>query len=90
MGIYSRSGNNNQYIWLYLDKQWLLCNFQWTTQVMYPEKSPLSTVTDKELKMIPDELNSLPRKRMGFKTSNEVFMQSLNRVALCVGIYVTK
>jgi hypothetical protein len=27
------------------------------------------------------------RKRLGFKTPNEVFMQSLNRVALCVWIY---
>jgi len=29
-------------------------------------------------------------KRLGFKTLNEVFMQSLNRVALHVLIYVTK
>jgi IS30 family transposase len=36
------------------------------------------------LRMIQQELNSRPRKRLGFKTPNEVFMQSLNRVALRV------
>ncbi|MBU3538260.1 IS30 family transposase, partial [Polynucleobacter sp. UK-Gri1-W3] len=40
--------------------------------------------TDKELRMIQDRLNNRPRKRLGFKTPNEVFMQSLNRVALRV------
>jgi IS30 family transposase len=34
--------------------------------------------------MIQDRLNYRPRKRLGFKTPNEVFMQSLNRVALHV------
>ncbi|MDH6303254.1 IS30 family transposase, partial [Polynucleobacter sphagniphilus] len=43
-----------------------------------------STVTDKELRMIQDRLNNRPRKRLGFKTPNEVCMQSLNRVALRV------
>ena len=32
--------------------------------------------------MIQDPLNKRPRKRLGFKTPSEVFMQSLNRVAL--------
>ena len=49
-----------------------------------PKKRALSTVTDKELKMIQDQLNNRPRKRLGFKTPSEVFMQSLNRVALRV------
>jgi hypothetical protein len=44
-------------------------------------------VTNQELRMIQQELNSRPRKRLGFKTPNEVFMQSLNRVALRVWIY---
>ena len=41
-------------------------------------------IADEELRMIRAELNSRPRKRMGFKTPNEVFMQSLNLVALRV------
>ena len=49
-----------------------------------PKKRLLSTVTDKELSMIQEELNSRPRKRLGFKTPSEVFNQSLNRVALRV------
>ncbi len=50
----------------------------------YIQKKPLSTVSDAELRMIQDRLNNRPRKRLGFKTPNEVFMQSLNRVALRV------
>ena len=34
--------------------------------------------------MIQDQLNNRPRKLLGFKTANVVFMQSLNRVALCI------
>jgi len=49
-----------------------------------PKKRSLSTLPDKELRMIQAELNSRPRKRLGFKTPNEVFMQSLNRIALRV------
>jgi hypothetical protein len=49
-----------------------------------PKKRPLSNVSDAELRMIQDRLNNRPRKRLGFKTPNEVFMQSLNRVALRV------
>lgn len=47
-----------------------------------PKKRPLSTVTEKELRMIEQRLNQRPRKRLGFKTPYEVFYQSLNRVAL--------
>lgn len=57
-------------------------NFNGLLRQYIPKKRPLSTVTDKELNMIQEELNSRPRKRLGFKTPNEVFMQSLNRVAL--------
>lgn len=59
-------------------------NFNSLLRQYIPKKRPLSTVTDKELNMIQEELNSRPRKRLGFKTPNEVFMQSLNRVALRV------
>jgi IS30 family transposase len=43
---------------------------------------PLSTVRDEELKIIEKLLNKRPRKRLGFKTPNQVFHESLNRVAL--------
>jgi IS30 family transposase len=59
-------------------------NFNGLLRQYIPKKRSLSTVTNKELKMIQDRLNNRPRKRLGFKTPNEVFMQSLNRVALRV------
>ena len=59
-------------------------NFNGLLRQYIPKKRPLSTVTNKELRMIQDRLNNRPRKRLGFKTPNEVFMQSLNRVALRV------
>jgi IS30 family transposase len=59
-------------------------NFNGLLRQYIPKKRPLSTVTNQELRMIQQELNSRPRKRLGFKTPNEVFMQSLNRVALRV------
>lgn len=49
-----------------------------------PKKRPLSTVTDRELRRIEEKLNNRPRKRLGFKTPNEVFNQALNHVALRV------
>ena len=47
-----------------------------------PKHRPLSTVSDKELAMIQDQLNNRPRKRLGYKTPLEVFTQSFRRVAL--------
>ena len=47
-----------------------------------PKKRAMSTVTDKEIRMIQNRLNNIPRKRLGFKTPAEVFHQSLKRVAL--------
>ncbi|MBU3615596.1 IS30 family transposase, partial [Polynucleobacter sp. Latsch14-2] len=59
-------------------------NFNGLLRQYIPKKRPLSTVSDAELRMIQDRLNNRPRKRLGFKTPNEVFNQSLNRVALRV------
>jgi IS30 family transposase len=59
-------------------------NFNGLLRQYIPKKRALSTVTDKELRMIQDQLNNRPRKRLGFKTPSEVFMKSLNRVALRV------
>ena len=47
-----------------------------------PKTRPLSTVTHDELAMIQDRLNNRPRKRLGFKTPNEVFQASFKSVAL--------
>ena len=56
-------------------------NFNGLLRQYIPKKRPLSTVTDKEPRMIQDRLNNRSRKRLGFKITNEVFMQSSNRVA---------
>lgn len=55
-------------------------NFNGLLRQYIPKKRPLSTVTDKKPRMIQDRLNNRSRKRLGFKISNEVFMQSSNRV----------
>ncbi len=47
-----------------------------------PKKRDLSTVMQKEIDMILDRLNNRPRKRLGFKTPNQVFLQSSNRFAI--------
>jgi IS30 family transposase len=47
-----------------------------------PKKRPLSTVTPEEITMIQYQFNHRPRKRLGYKTPHEVFMQHLNPVAL--------
>ncbi|MDO8714150.1 MAG: IS30 family transposase [Polynucleobacter sp.] len=59
-------------------------NFNGLLRQYIPKKRRLSTVTDEGLRMIQDQLSNRPRKRLGFKTPSEVFMQSLNRVALRV------
>jgi IS30 family transposase len=51
-------------------------NFNGLLRQYIPKKRPLSTVTDRELRMTQEELNNHPRKRLGFKTPNEGFMQS--------------
>lgn len=59
-------------------------NFNSLLRQYIPKKRSLSTVTDQELRMIQDRLNNRPRKKLGFRTPNKVFMQSLNRGALRV------
>lgn len=46
-----------------------------------PKGRDLSTVTQEEIDMIMDRLNNRPRKRLGFKTPNQLFLPSLNRFA---------
>jgi transposase, IS30 family len=47
-----------------------------------PKSRPLATVTDAELAKIEWLLNTRPRKRLGYRTPHEIFINSLNRVAL--------
>lgn len=47
-----------------------------------PKSRAFDTVTQEELAMIMHRLNHRPRKRLGWKTPHQVFMQSFNRVAL--------
>lgn len=47
-----------------------------------PKGRELSTVSQEELQMIVDILNHRPRKKLGFKTPHQVFIKSLNRVAI--------
>jgi IS30 family transposase len=47
-----------------------------------PKKTKLDTVTDDDLYRYQCRLNNRPRKRLGFRTPNELFLQSLRRVAL--------
>jgi len=42
----------------------------------------MASITNEEIKMIENRLNNRPRKRLGFRTSAEVFHQSLSRVGL--------
>lgn len=47
-----------------------------------PKARELSTLSQDEIDMIMHRLNHRPRKRLGFKTPHQVFIQSLNRVAI--------
>lgn len=47
-----------------------------------PKGRELSTVSQQEIDLIMHRLNHRPRKRLGFKTPHQVFIQSLNRVAI--------
>jgi IS30 family transposase len=57
-------------------------NYNGLLRQYIPKKRHLSTITNAELKMIEDRLNHRPRKRLGFKTTHQVFHESLNLVAL--------
>jgi IS30 family transposase len=48
----------------------------------FPKKCRFDTITQQEIEFAMNRLNHRPRKCLGFKTPHEVFMQSLNRVAL--------
>lgn len=47
-----------------------------------PKKSSLSTLDEKSLKDIQNQFNNIPRKVLGYRTSTELFSESLLGVAL--------
>lgn len=47
-----------------------------------PKRCDLSTYSDAEIQAIEDKLNQRPRKRLGFRTPQQVFEASFNRGAL--------
>jgi len=44
----------------------------------FPKGTDFSTITDEELSDVEWELNNRPRKRLNFKTPQEVFNEHLN------------
>ena len=48
----------------------------------FPKGCDLGTFRDEEVQRIEDEINQRPRKRLGFKTPQHLFNQSLKRGAL--------
>ena len=56
-------------------------NFNGLLRQYLPKQRRMETVTEEELTMIENRLHHQPRKRLGFKTPDEVFHASLSRVA---------
>lgn len=59
---WQRGGNENANLWI---------------RYYFPKGTDFSTITDEELKDVEWELNNRPRKRLNFKTPQEVFTQYL-------------
>jgi len=60
---YQRGGNENCNLWI---------------RYYFPKGTDFSTITDEEIKDVEWELNNRPRKRLKFKTPQEVFTEHLN------------
>lgn len=61
---WQRGGNENGNLWI---------------RYYFPKGTDFSTITDEELKDVEWELNNRPRKRLQFKTPQEVFSEYLNK-----------
>lgn len=59
---WQRGGNENANLWI---------------RYYFPKGTDFSTIAEEELKDVEWELNSRPRKRLGFKTPQEVFTEHL-------------
>lgn len=60
---YQRGGNENCNLWI---------------RYYFPKGTDFSTITEEELREVEEELNNRPRKRLNFKTPQEVFDFYLN------------
>lgn len=61
---WQRGGNENCNLWI---------------RYYFPKRTDFSTISDEELKDVEEELNHRPRKRLKFKTPQEVFDFYLNK-----------
>lgn len=61
---WQRGGNENGNLWI---------------RYYFPKGTDFNTITDEELQDVEDELNNRPRKRLKFKTPQEVFSEYLNK-----------
>jgi IS30 family transposase len=53
-------------------------NFKGLLRQYYPKKYDFNLITKEDLQAAEDELNNRPRKRFGFLTPNQVYLQALN------------
>lgn len=60
---WQRGGNENANLWI---------------RYYFPKRTDFASITDEELKDVEWELNNRPRKRLNFKTPQEVFSEYLN------------
>jgi len=60
---WQRGGNENANLWI---------------RYYFPKRTDFASITDKELKDVEWELNNRPRKRLNFRTPQEVFSEYLN------------
>ncbi len=61
---WQRGGNENANLWI---------------RYYFPKGTDFSTISDEELKDVQDEINNRPRKRLKFRTPQEVFSEYLNK-----------
>ena len=51
----------------------------------FPEKRRLNDVSKYEIKYVENRLHHRPRKKLGFKTPNEVFFNTTERLTVALG-----
>jgi IS30 family transposase len=53
-------------------------NFNGLIREFFPKKYDFSLITEEEIKQVVENLNNRPRKRFGYLTPNEVYLQAIN------------
>lgn len=53
-------------------------NYNGLLRQYYPKKSSFEDITEEQLKDVEDKLNNRPRKRFGFLTPNQVYLQAIS------------